>query len=819
MRNRRQRWVVLGLVVLMTAGCATGRAVKNARSAADRGDWDTAVAYYRQALAKEPSSVEYRIALDRAVRMASTAHMERARQLEAQDQLGGAMAEYKLAADLDPSNTQALTKAVELDRRIREQLDAARGPSRLEQLQQQAAASSPIPRLDPRQRVPLLNFPNAAIRDILTAIGSLTGINIIIDRDAQSVVSQGFSIQVQDVPVEEALNQVLSANGLTFKITNPNTIFVYQDTPNKRAQFDDVYTQTFYVSHGDVNDIIQIINQMVTTGAVVRPSVTPNKNLNAVVVKATLPVLEAIKAVIDQNDKPRAEVLVETEILEVNRTRMRELGIDLSQYALGFTFSPELAPPNAQTTAGAFPAQPPPFNLNTISRGTSIADFYLTTPTALVRFLEQDQTTKVLAKSQLRGREGEQLSVRLGDIVPIPQQTTFQNVAGGGTVPLTSVQYTPVGLNLNFIPRVTFEDEIVLTALTLQNQALGNSIDVAGQSYPTIVERTATTALRLRDGESNLLAGLLLDQDRTTLRGVPGISQIPILRRLFGVSDSEAQQTDIVMIITPRIIRSHELKPEDLQPTYVGTSQNFGLGRVPSLIAPGTPPPQATVPLTGPPASGGGGGRGGEPPATNPAGQAGQAGAAQAGQAAQVTPPPVPVQVPPPATPPTTPPPAGENRVTGVVPVEPVTGDPMAPPQPQGAAEVSVTVGGEQLAGGPPFTVPVTLANASDVSAVTVTLTFDPAVVQVAGVSPGSLMDQGGVKSTFVPRMNPQAGRVDIAVARPGQTGATGTGLLAAVQLKGVSAGTAQIAVSAVATTASGQPVRVQAKPATVIIK
>ena len=138
---------------------------------------------------------------------------------------------------------------------------------------------------------------------------------------------------------------------------------------------------------------------------------------------------------------------------------------------------------------------------------------------------------------------------------------------------------------------------------------------------------------------------------------------------------------------------------------------------------------------------------------------------------------------------------------------------------PSGQLMVTVTVGGEQQAGGPPFTVPITLSNATDVNTVTVTMTFDPNVVQVAGVSPGTFMQQGGVSPTFVPRMDPQTGRVDIAIARPGATGATGTGLLAGVQFKGVKAGTAQISVSAVATTANGQPVRIQTVPATVVVK
>jgi hypothetical protein len=517
-------------------------------------------------------------------------------------------------------------------------------------------------------------------------------------------------------------------------------------------------------------------------GAVVRPQVTANKNLNSIQVKATYPVLQAIDSVIRANDKPRAEIMIEAEILEVDRVRMRELGIDLNQYALGLTFSPELAPPN--TPGSLPPTAPPPFNLNTISQGVSTSDFYITPLTAVIDMLESDSTTKVLARSQIRGREGTQMALRLGDSIPIPQ-TSFQSSGAGGVnnVPVTSVIYQPVGINLTFTPRVTFQNEIVLDTLGLEKSGLGAFIDIAGQSLPTITIRRADSAMRLRDGEPNMLAGLLREEERNVLRTLPWFSKVPLLRSLFGNNSFSSDQTDVIMIITPRIVRSHEITAEDLQPTYVGTFQDFGLGRAPQLIAPGTPPPSGTI--GGQPGTQGGGQTGGAlPPAL---GQTPPAGGEM--------------------------PPVGA-RAPGVVPIQAVGGD--APPA-AGPARIQVTVGGEQQTGGM-FTVPVTIAGVTDASTISITITYDPTVVQAASVSPGTFMAQAGGTPGFVPKIDAAGGRVDLALTRTG-TGVSGQGLLAGIQFMAVSPGTAQIAITAVMTDSSGQPIAVQTVPAAVVVR
>jgi len=797
-RNTPWRGVIaVGLLALALGGCTALRAQRNAEDAVAHGDYDSAVAYYRKAWAAAPERVELRIALERVTRVAASEHVKRARDLESQDQLTGAMAEYRLAADLDPTNTLALTKAVEIERRLRDLAETSRPQARIENLRAQAAQASPIPRLDPRVRVPQLRS-TASVRDLLKTISDLTGINVNYDRDllTNPLLSQSYPVDLQDTSLEDVLTQILQANQLTFKVQSPRAIFVYQDTPQKRAQYEEQYYRTFYLSNSTPADIISVLQAMIGTGAAVPPRFIPNPSSNTVGVRATAPVLQLAEQIIRSQDRPKPEVMIEAEILEVDTAFIRRLGLDLSQYALGFTFSPELAPPNTAST-GEFPFTPPPFNLNTISQGVSAADFYMTSPTSLIRLLESNTKTRVLARPQMQGRDGVAMTLSLGDSIPIPT-TTFQSAAAGGiaNVPTTSVNYQSVGVNLLFTPRVTYSDEVVLENFRLEKSGLGNNIDVAGQSFPTISQRTAQGAIRLRDGESTLIAGLRREDERNTQKALPGFSRLPIIRNLLGNSDAQTETTDLVMIVTPHILRSHELTTEDLKPLFIGTNQNIGASAVPQLIS---------LDAIG---------------VTQAGGEAAPAAAANAAAAGAVTLPSqggaVTSNVGTPASATPTP------RAVGIVPIEAV---PAAASSPAASARITVTPptpgpDGSLTAGAGPFTMPITIANAPQIVSISLSVTYDPAIIKVQSATPGSFMNQGGVAPTFVPRIDAAAGRVDLVWSRPAsQAGAGNSGLLGALAFTTAAAGTANVTVSGVATGVNGQSIALDFSPARIVVK
>jgi general secretion pathway protein D len=345
----------------------------------------------------------------------------------------------------------------------------------------------------------------------------------------------------------------------------------------------------------------------------------------------------------------------------------------------------------------------------------------------------------------------------------------------GTTAPVTSFTYKPIGVNLNITPRVTFDDEIILT-LTVENSGVGATVLVGGTAVQSFNDRIVTTQLRLRDGESNLLAGLLREQNQTKNTGIAGLARIPVIRNIFGNVDQQIDQTDIVIVVTPHIVRSHELTASDLKPMYIGTGQNFGQTTTPPLIGSEVPIPSGVSP---------------------PGGQVGAAAPAPAN---------------------TTPP-----RAVPVVPANPPAEAPPPPaPPPAGPTQISITAAPQFQAGATmPNTVPISISNASDIGTITLRVTYNGQVLRAQAVNQGTFLSQGGVSTTFVPKIDVNAGAVDIAISRPGAAGgASGaSGLLASVQFLAMSPGSSQITVSGVAVTPSGTPIPIQFNSTTVVVK
>jgi general secretion pathway protein D len=864
--RRVRHWLGVALLAVVAGGCAAGTAFRQGNQATQAGNLDEAVAFYRKAAQASPNNANYKIALERAQLAASRAHLEKAKDFEAKDQLEAALGEYRQASEYDPSNRQATAKVAELDRTIRARIEAARPRPAIEQMRERARAASAPPILNPASREPIrVIFNNSSLRDILNAIAQMTGINITYDREVQD---RATTVNLDGVTLEQALNQLMTMNQLSYKVVSDRSIFVFPDTNVKHTQYDEQVIRTFYLSHADATEVAQTLSSIVRLpGIAIQPIVVANKTANTLTVRATAAMVQILERIIQQNDKPRAEIVVDVEILEVDRSRTKQYGLNLTDYALGAILSPEQSP-NGVTTGGGTGGTPttgsgtstPPtavrpgatFNLNTISRGVSTSDFYLAVPAAFVRFLESDTRNKVIAKPQLRGAEGMKLTMKIGDKVPVIS-TSYTPIAtgGAGVNPLSSYQYQDVGVTIDMTPTVTLEGDIRID-LTVVSSTRKSDVIIAGVNIPSFGNREVTTRLRLRDGESNLLAGLLQENERKALTGFPGAIRVPVLRELFSNNDQQIDQTDIVMLLTPHIVRTHEITEDDLKPIYIGSQQSLGLNGPPPLIAaqpdvpvgvPAAPAPAAVPPGVVPPGvvpPPGAAQPGGVTTPTSPIGTPTAPGTQRGPGGAIVAPPPgstpVPGTVlvqPPPANPPVPPianPATPETATPPEVPV--IQPPPAAPPRDTAPATAPPTtssgIGSAQVilsppstsfrVGGGPYTIPISVTEASRLSTVTLTLVFDPTKLRVRSVQEGSFMRAGGVNVTFTQQVNNN--RIDITLVRSSDaTGASGTGLLAAVLFDAIAPGSATLSLSGTGTGPGGAAMGLRFAPVTVNIQ
>ena len=772
-RIRRSPRVVSLLVgaasVTLLSACASTGAFRQGETAALNEDWDSAVDFYQQALQDDPGNHRYRIQLGRAMQRAARLHLAQAQTFESKDQLPSALAEYHRASEYDPANGQIIAMASALERRLRALVEASRPPSPIEQLREQVRRREEQPLLNPASNDPLnFQFSNAGLRDILDFIGGATGINVTYDQQFQD---RAYSVRLEGVTIEEALDHILMANQAFYKILNSRGLIIIPDTPQKRAQYEEQVIRTFFVSNADVTELATLLTQVVRAPTLaVQPQIVPNATANTITIRATTAVANIIERVISANDKPRAEIVVDVEILEINRERARQFGLDLTQYSVGALFSPSSAPPTGTGPNGVSGST---FNANLLSEGVSPSDFYLAVPAAIIKFLETDSETRLIAKPQLRGQEGAQLTLNLGDDIPVPS-TSFTPIATGGVAvnPLTSFEYRAVGVNIIMTPRVTYDNEIILD-LEVENSTLGANIDVAGQPLPTFGTRRVITRLRLRDGESNLLAGLLREEDRRSLRGFPGILHLPILRQLFSANDNSVSSTDIIMLLTPRIVRTHGLTEEDLRPIYIGTQQNMGVTGPPPLIMPSAPRTDEKT-----------------PDVQNNADAALPSGSGQPVRPALADG----------ATPSGLPAPLSDGAPTEVTVLPPTQAE-------------------RELAAGA-YTVPIAITGASQLSTLSVSLRYDPDLLRVSTIQEGSFMKQGGTGVIFEQDVDPATGRIDLAFTRTGdRAGAAGSGLLASIVFESLAEGVATLVPSGVGLTPLGGPLALNFAPTTVRVR
>jgi len=477
---------------------------------------------------------------------------------------------------------------VKLRQKVRVRLAASRdGKTELESLIERTRALPP-PGLDLPTDVKLpdsLVFSSASSRMVFMALARFANLSVVFDpafRDAT------ISVDLRKNALEDALTSVTVSTHTFYRVTAQRTITIVPDTPAKRREYEEAVVRTFYLSNADIKEVIDLLRVVVDVR-----QISPITATNAISLKDTPERIAAAAQLISAIDKARPEVVIDVELLEVNRTKLAEYGMHFASAG-----SPGIN--------GSVDVNPTNLTLETLTNLTQSDILLAGFPSLYYRLLKTDTSTRILANPNIRTSDGLPAQARFGEQVPVPY-TQFAPIATGGLnqQPITSFEYKNIGVNIDITPRTHHDDELTLALKVAVTSQTGTGFG----GLPTFGNREVTTTIRLKDGETNILAGLIRDDERTELSGTPGLSDLPIIGRLFAVHHKEATQTDIVLTLTPHIVRALDLRENDLRPFKLGRDSGGGGGDValPNIQLPPRDREELLAPsptaLPGPPAT------------------------------------------------------------------------------------------------------------------------------------------------------------------------------------------------------------------------
>jgi len=566
---------VLVAITLFAGGCAASSALRRGHDAETRQEYDIAVAEYTQVLRLKPNDTNARLALDRAKLRASQDHFNRGRRLAAAGKLDQALVEFEAAAELNPSNADIDQELRTTRNKLRAKIAVAREDKTELQTLIERARDLPPSGLDLPQGVKMpasLTFRDASSRDVFTTIARFANISLIFDpvfRDAP------VTVDLRNATLEDALSTVAGATRTFFRVSAPKTILVIPDTPAKRREYEEEVVRTFYLSNADLKETMDLLRMVLDARRI-----SPTSATNALTIKDTPERIAAAARVLAAIDKARPEVIIDVELLEVNRTKLTEYGLQLA--------SPSSTGPTGLNGSISIATDPSgTVSLQTLRNLTQSDILFAGLPSLYYRLLKNDTNTRTLANPQLRTTDGTPAQARFGDQVPVPV-TTFAPIATGGTAqqPITSFNYQNIGVNIDITPRTHHDDDVSLNLKIAVTNISGTGFG----GLPTFGNREINTIIRLRDGETNMLAGLIRDSERQALAGIPGLSDIPLIGRMFAHTEKSSEQTDIILTLTPHIIRILDLTEADLRPFRVGRDSLGPIAELPVPLEPPRPP-------------------------------------------------------------------------------------------------------------------------------------------------------------------------------------------------------------------------------------
>src|SRR5215831_3552728 len=595
---------LLAFLVALPAAADKAKSLFNqGKDAEARQNFEAAYDLYKQAYDLKPKDLAYRSAYERLRFLAAASMVHKGQLLRDAGKLDEALAEFKKAAEADPSSFIAQQEI----RRTQKMIDEAsapppqtqkRPPGQLERMLQ--AAGGPI-ELAPISNVPITLKLTEDTKVIYETVGKLAGINVLFDPD---YTSRRIRIELNGVTLDEALEIVALESKTFWRPVTPNTIFVASDTPAKRKDVEQSVIKTFYLSNVSTPQELQdMVNAMRQILEIARVQQLPTQN--AIVVRGTPDQIALAAKLIDDLDKSKSEVIVEVAIMQVSRNKAKTYGINPPTSA---TVTLQQNVPTQTTTVqgnsgvGGTATQtqgtPGTINLNRLGN-LNATDFTVTIPPATATLLFNDSDTKIIQNPQIRAVDGQKASLKIGERVPVATGSFQPGIGGVGINPLvnTQFQYLDVGVNIDITPRVHAGREVTLK-VSMDVSSVTGQQNIGGISQPIIGQRKIEHEIRLKDGEANLLGGIMEDQQTKQLSGIPGLAQVPILKYLFGQTTQDHSENQIVFAIVPHIIRSTDVNEINQRAIDIGTSTTIQLRNVSKPAAPPiTAAPAGQVPV------------------------------------------------------------------------------------------------------------------------------------------------------------------------------------------------------------------------------
>jgi len=725
---------LVGAVILGAVAADNAKAFYNkGRDAEARQNYEQAYDFYKHAYDLKPTNLGYRASYERLRFLAGASHVHRGQLLREAGQLDVALAEFQKAAEIDPSSAIAKQEL----QRTKQMIDAAK-----------AAPSAAVPpsgflqkRIEqaggPVELAAISNVPiNLKITEdskvIYETVGKLAGINVLFDPD---YTSRRIKIELNNVSLEEALRIIAIESKTFWRPVTPNTVFVAADNPAKRKDLEQSVIKTFYLTNlsqpTELQDVVNTLRQILEINRL-----QPLPTQAAIVVRGTPDQIALAQKLVSDLDKPKAEVIVDVAIMQVNRDKSRTLGINpptsgsvTLQNNLNSTTTTtpgSTVGSPVTTTSGSTPNT---ISLNSIGN-LNATDFTVTISQATATALFSDSSSKLLQKPQIRAIEGQKASLKIGQRVPVATGSFQPGIGGVGINPLvnTQFQYLDVGVNIDITPRIHANGDVTLK-ITMEVSEVDGTSNLGGISQPIIGQRKIEHEVRLKEGEVNLLGGMMEDQQTRALTGFPLLSQIPILKYLFGQTTQDHSETETVFVLIPHIVRRQDITDINQEALDVGTASAIELHRV----------SRPQTPSTGDNAT----------PAPGPQQPSAPARPAQPGSPAP-----------------------GSASFSF---------DPPAISQPHGST----------------FTVNVQVSGAQNAYSVPLQVTYDPKMLQVVNVSNGTFLSQDGQAVALVHRDDDSTGTLQITATRPpGASGISGQGTVVTLTFMAKASGQSTLAIS-----------------------